>query len=105
MNQIGRPERDTQNWIIALFRDELGYRYLGDWTHREDNSNIKEELLSRYLSGAGYSLDHITKAIRYAPKRTSTVARCMGTTRRFTAGCAMACRSRPKSERMPKPSN
>ena len=40
MNPIGQPERATQNRVIALFRDELGYRFLGDWTDRT-NSNIR----------------------------------------------------------------
>lgn len=26
--KIGKPERETQERIIALIRDELGYRYL-----------------------------------------------------------------------------
>ncbi len=37
---VGQPERATQNRSFALFRDELGYLYLGDWTDRYGNSNI-----------------------------------------------------------------
>jgi type I restriction enzyme R subunit len=44
---VGQSERATQNRVIALFRDELGYRYLGDWTDRPDNSNIKRGLTRR----------------------------------------------------------
>src|ERR1035441_572008 len=60
---IGQPERATQNRVIALFRDELQYRYLGDWTHREGNSNIEEGILTAYLSKAGYNPAQISKAI------------------------------------------
>ena len=49
MSVVGQPERATQNRVIALFRDELGYRYLGDWTDRPDNSNIEEGLLTAYI--------------------------------------------------------
>ena len=48
MSNIGQPERETQNRVIALFRDELGYRYLDDWTARPDNSNIEDNLLTAY---------------------------------------------------------
>jgi len=41
MSDIGKPERATQDRVIALFRDELKYRYLGDWTDRDGNSNIE----------------------------------------------------------------
>jgi type I restriction enzyme, R subunit len=63
MSTLGQPERVTQNRVIALFRDELHYRYLGDWTDREGNSNIEEGLLSRYLSRNGYSGAQISAAI------------------------------------------
>ncbi|MFZ2448966.1 MAG: type I restriction endonuclease [Methylovulum miyakonense] len=55
MNKIGQSERSTQNRVISLFREELGYRYLGDWTDRGGNSNIEEDLLTAYLSRRGYS--------------------------------------------------
>lgn len=40
--QVGQPERATQDRVVALFRDELWYRYLGDWTDRDGNSNIDD---------------------------------------------------------------
>jgi len=60
---IGQPERATQNRIIALFRDELHYRYLGDWTDRDGNSNIEEELLTTHLTTTRYTPAQIAKAI------------------------------------------
>lgn len=63
MSQIGQPERVTQNRVVALFRDELRYRYLGDWTDRPDNSNIEEDLLKGYLSKGPYSPEQISKAL------------------------------------------
>jgi type I restriction enzyme R subunit len=63
MSEIGKSERETQNRIIVLFRDELGYRYLGDWRDREGNSNIEEGLLTAYLNRCGYTADQINVAI------------------------------------------
>jgi type I restriction enzyme R subunit len=63
MSTIGQPERATQNRVIALFHDELGYRTLGDWTDRPDNSNIKESLLTAYLTKCRYSPAQIAKAL------------------------------------------
>lgn len=63
MNGVGKPERATQKRLIALFRDELGYRYLGDWSDRVGNSNIEEELVRAYLRSAGYAAEQISRAI------------------------------------------
>ncbi|KRA52309.1 restriction endonuclease subunit R [Pseudoxanthomonas sp. Root65] len=54
MNFVGAPERATQNRIVALFRDQLDYTYLGDWSDR-DNSNIEEAWLGAWLRGRGHS--------------------------------------------------
>ena len=63
MSIIGQPECATQNRVIALFRDELGYRYLGEWTDRQDNSNIEEGLLSAWLTKCGYTEPQIAAAL------------------------------------------
>ena len=60
---IGKPERATQNRVIALFRDELKYQYLGDWTDRVGNSNVDETLLKDYLQKAAYDDLQISRAI------------------------------------------
>src|SRR5258708_39636465 len=62
MSDVGKPERETQNRIIALFRDELHYRFLGDLSDR-DNSNIDEEALTAYLTNAGNTAAQISAAI------------------------------------------
>jgi type I restriction enzyme R subunit len=62
MSDIGKPERATQKRIIELFRDELGYRFLGDWSDR-DNSNIDEDLLTASLTRRGYDGAQINAAI------------------------------------------
>jgi type I restriction enzyme R subunit len=63
MSNIGKPERATQRRVIALFRDELGYRYLGDWSDRDDNSNIEDRLLSAYLTKSDYSPAQISNTL------------------------------------------
>lgn len=62
MNTIGKAERITQNRVVKLFRDELGYRYLGDWSD-QDNSNVDEALATAHLAKAGYSAEHISRAL------------------------------------------
>ena len=62
MTTIGQPEHVTQARVIALFQ-ELGYRYLGDWTDRAGNSNIEEDLLTAYLVRRGYTTAQISRAI------------------------------------------
>ena len=56
-------ERDTQNRIVKLFQDKLGYRNLGKWGKRSGNSNIDEPILIAYLKSRGYDDAHISKAI------------------------------------------
>jgi len=62
--QVGQIERKTQNRIVKVFCDRLGYDYLGNWEDREENSNIEEEYLRAYLvKTKKYSEKVIAKAI------------------------------------------
>lgn len=63
MSTIGQPERATQKRVTTLFCDELGYRYLGDWTDRNGNSNIEEGLLSAWLTKSGHTKLQIAAAL------------------------------------------
>jgi hypothetical protein len=93
MNDIGKPERTTQNRVIALFHDELAYRYLGDWADRDDNSNIEEGLLTAYLTRNGYSPAQISSAIFDSASRpTTTAAASTAITKPSTICCATGCR-------------
>ena len=63
MNDIGKPERATQNRVIKLFKKELGYTFYGDWEERLNNDNIEESYLTKNLRKRGYSDAEISDAI------------------------------------------
>ncbi len=44
-----RNKRLTQNRVIKLFINQLGYSYLGNWEEREGNGPIEETLLRHFL--------------------------------------------------------
>ena len=63
-NNIGKPERVTQNRVVKLFQEQLGYSYLGDWQDRADNSNIEVDLLTAFLEKQGKTPEQISRAIQ-----------------------------------------
>ena len=54
MSDVGQIERKAQERVVKLFRDVLGYNYLGDWEYRDGNANVEEEILRQSLEKRGY---------------------------------------------------
>lgn len=63
MGDVGQIERITQNRVVKLFKNKLNYTYLGDLHDRENNKNIEDEYLIKFLAKKGYSKELINKAI------------------------------------------
>ena len=63
MSDVGQLERITQNRVVQLFENDLGYRNLGN-LHDQNNKNIREQDLKRWLKGRGVSDVLIQKAFR-----------------------------------------
>lgn len=73
--QIGKSERETQNRIVALFKEELKYTYLGNWEDQERTQPIEENLLLDFLiNSQGYSEIVAKKAVQELVKTATNLS-------------------------------
>jgi type I restriction enzyme R subunit len=64
MSDVGQVERKAQERVVRMFRDQLGYEYLGNWEYREGNSNIESGPVDSEPHGArGYDDNLITRTL------------------------------------------
>ena len=62
MSDVGQQERATQNRVVKLFQNQLGYSYLGNWENGERTMPVEDRLLCDYLAHR-YDGDLIQKAL------------------------------------------
>jgi len=62
MSNVGQKERVTQKRVVRLFKNKLGYTYIGN-LYDQDNSNIDQKRLKSYLQKQGYTDELIRRAI------------------------------------------
>ena len=74
MSDVGQPERKTQDRVVKLFSERLGYEYSGNWEYREGNSNIETDLLAENLRARGYDDNVINKAIGHLQRASAVGA-------------------------------
>lgn len=73
--QIGKSERETQNRIVALFKEELKYTYLGNWEDQERTQPIEENFLLDFLiNSQGYSEIVAKKAVQELVKAATNLS-------------------------------
>jgi type I restriction enzyme R subunit len=63
MSTVGQIEKKTQARIVALFRNQLGYDYIGNWIDRDGNRNIEEVWLRPFLKSRGHNEALINRAL------------------------------------------
>ena len=92
MSDVRKAEpSDPSGALIELFRDQLGYRFLGDWSDRAGNSNIEEGHLTAWLEQRGYygGADQRGAAAVADRWQATTAGASMPTTRPFTGFAAL----------------
>jgi type I restriction enzyme, R subunit len=74
---VGQVEKRTQTRVVKLFRQTLGYEYLGDWIDREGNRNIEAELLTDFLKKQGHDDALIGKVLYQLDKAAGDTSKSL----------------------------
>lgn len=82
MPTIGQIEKKTQARVVKLFREQLDYDYLGDWTDRpgfegKGNRNIEPEYLTAWLKKQGVDDALIGRALHLLDKTAGDTSKSL----------------------------
>ena len=70
MSKVGQIERETQNRLVNLLQDKLGYKYLGNW-EKQYNSNLVESEYLAFQASQGVSENLAKKSFKELEKIAS----------------------------------
>jgi hypothetical protein len=87
MSTVDQVEKKTQQRIVKLFREDLVYDYLGDWTDREGNANIETALLHAWLKKRGVGGALVTRALHILEKTAGDTGKSLYDRNRAVYGC------------------
>jgi type I restriction enzyme, R subunit len=68
MSNIAKKEKVTQQRVVHLLREQLEWKYLGDFHKRESNQNVEPELFRSYLTKQGYDASLVDRALHQLEK-------------------------------------
>lgn len=77
MDGIGKLEWETQRRVITLFREELKYRYLGNWEELQENKHIEEGYLYPFLAKSGYTEAQASAAVYKLQSEANNTSRSL----------------------------
>ena len=76
MSEIGQLERKTQDRLVKLFQEQLGYRYLGNLADH-DNTNIRADELASWLAGRGIATEVASRALESLLKASTDTTKSL----------------------------
>jgi type I restriction enzyme R subunit len=74
---VGQIEKRSQQRVVRLFRERLGYDYLGDWMDRVGNRNIEPEYIRAFLKKQHYDDALITRALHVLEKAATDTSKSL----------------------------
>lgn len=77
MSSVGQMEKKTQQRVVRLLQEELGYAHLGNWAERENNRNIEPALLRSWLQARGVDETLIARALHRLDQAAGDTSRSL----------------------------